>query len=557
MSTFSPFDDDLPSMGIMTCDHGPSSTACSWIQGTGPLEHPSLLEKLLSTTTKIRSFCIGTGASIFCSSSLLDAIEQAQTEVIFVTCYWAHSTTLSHLSEALRRLSARSLARLKQNSGHGNKVRVRILFSSLSLTQKLFHTNSHRGKIWASKHWEGTLGLPGPHELLGLEMEVKSIFIKPFSVMHPKYVLVDRKNVWLMSANVSWESWLEGMTELRGVEAVRQFMDFFERTWCPLSNKSIRGPERMVDSQAEPEQFNHPSTSPGEDSTPPCVPEQSHNAPHLLAHKSFPATDTACTILLPSTYHINPHFRPFPCLRAAAPPRTPLNAFLLHLFSTAKESIYIQTPNLTCPAVLDHLLSALQRRVNVEIVVSRGMMVLEQLVTAGTTTSRCVDRLIRRYEKLCQADQVRSERSGLPTRTSTLLSTFGRSRNAPAGDEESQTSSTPLADVQHRSRRPSRPKFGGLKISHFKTAEAHLSLGESEPVHNHLKLTIVDEDVCVLGSGNMDRASWYTSQELGLAVLDRGFASTVKHCVEEVLRRRTTVRYQSVGSRSEQAEDIG
>ena len=35
---------------------------------------------------------------------------------------------------------------------------------------------------------------------------------------------------------------------------------------------------------------------------------------------------------------------------------------------------------------------------------------------------------------------------------------------------------------------------------------------------SHIKCTVVDEEVIVLGSGNMDRASWYTSQELGIAL---------------------------------------
>ena len=38
---------------------------------------------------------------------------------------------------------------------------------------------------------------------------------------------------------------------------------------------------------------------------------------------------------------------------------------------------------------------------------------------------------------------------------------------------------------------------------------------------SHIKCTVVDEEVIVLGSGNMDRASWFTSQELGIALEGR------------------------------------
>ena len=55
---------------------------------------------------------------------------------------------------------------------------------------------------------------------------------------------------------------------------------------------------------------------------------------------------------------------------------------------------------------------------------------------------------------------------------------------------------------------------GKLKISYFR---AKPSAGDNEPRRSHVKCTVVDEEVVVLGSGNMDRASWYTSQELGIA----------------------------------------
>ena len=55
--------------------------------------------------------------------------------------------------------------------------------------------------------------------------------------------------------------------------------------------------------------------------------------------------------------------------------------------------------------------------------------------------------------------------------------------------------------------------LGKLRICYFK---AGTSAGDNEPVRSHVKCTIVDDEVAVLGSGNMDRASWHTSQELGI-----------------------------------------
>lgn len=52
----------------------------------------------------------------------------------------------------------------------------------------------------------------------------------------------------------------------------------------------------------------------------------------------------------------------------------------------------------------------------------------------------------------------------------------------------------------------------------------------------HLKLTIVDDEIVVLGSGNMDRASWVTSQELGVAFVDANFAARVSTSVTTKLQ---------------------
>ena len=54
----------------------------------------------------------------------------------------------------------------------------------------------------------------------------------------------------------------------------------------------------------------------------------------------------------------------------------------------------------------------------------------------------------------------------------------------------------------------------------------------------HLKMTIVDDDITVLGSGNMDRASWFTSQELGVALLSKRKAESVRDCVMSGLEDR-------------------
>lgn len=72
-----------------------------------------------------------------------------------------------------------------------------------------------------------------------------------------------------------------------------------------------------------------------------------------------------------------------------------------------------------------------------------------------------------------------------------------------------------------------------MKIGYFKPKN-----GSGEPVKSHLKLTVVDDEITVLGSGNMDRASWFTSQELGVALLSKEVTENVLSCVTSGLEGR-------------------
>ncbi|KAK5144055.1 hypothetical protein LTR04_001695, partial [Oleoguttula sp. CCFEE 6159] len=175
----------------------------------------------LVTRAEVQCFTVGTGDSIV--SSLIPAIESAEAEVIIVTCFWAKSSSSQRISNALRVLSSKGVER-------GQSVCVRICFSSLSIFQKLFHTASLNGHIYPSSTWVTKFGLPPAEELRGLDLVVKSIFVRPFSVMHPKFVIVDGKTVWLPSCNVSWEDWFEGCLELTG-PVVGQFVRFWEQFW--------------------------------------------------------------------------------------------------------------------------------------------------------------------------------------------------------------------------------------------------------------------------------------------------------------------------------------
>ncbi|KAL6703837.1 hypothetical protein ACN47E_009056 [Coniothyrium glycines] len=436
---------------------------------------------LVSTST-LGTFMTGTGSAIY--QSLSPLLEATNHELILVTCFWARSASLESLNQTLRNLSIKAVRRGTE------KIRVRLCFSSSSVFQKLLHKQAVTGQTYPPAVWVQKLGLPDPSELNGLDIRIKSIFILPFSVMHPKFIIIDRKNVVLPSCNISWEEWFEGAITLSG-PVVEQFLKFYNNFW-----------ERRQESMPLRE---------AADETAIQLALESDDKGLLKSTVQLSATDVPC-IFLPSPHRRNPAFRLFASSDAVLAPPTPLNAFILTLFRRAERSIRIQTPNVTAAPVLSAIFSALARGIDVQILTSERLMILEQLVTAGTTTSRCVKKLIKRYQSL------RTKSAFLAT-----------------NDEEAAIAA---------------PRPGRLLISFFAPINGSRKRGQEagEPQQSHLKMTLVDDEVLVLGSGNLDRASWFTSQELGVAFFDHETVRKVALAVDQGMHGRSRVVFDSDAS---------
>lgn len=439
----------------------------------------------------MESFTLGTGASIY-TQTLLPAILSAEHEIILVTCFWARSKTLTALSRALEQLAQR-----RGRQQPSQPLRVRICFSSRSLFQKIFHTSSSGGYIYPSSTWSTTLGLPAPEILAAgkIDLRVKSLFFLPFSVMHPKFLIIDRQRGFAPSCNVSWEPWLEGCLELARSaprdDPIDGLLDFYCRVWDEHLDLdvSLLAPQGVVVETATQQHFDAIIKSPAD----------------RLVRLSDIHVPSAAIEWLPSWHRRNPAFCPFPWQTPKAPD-TPLNKTLLRLFEQSSRSVYLQTPNLTAPPVLSAIMDALARGVDVHIVTGQKMMVWEQILTAFTTTERCIKSLTKRYSRLCK-----------------FVNDKKRQLSQPSNDD--------TRDLEAQLTTP-----GNLSISYFRPLIG--STTEEEPVHSHLKLTIFDGVHTVLGSGNMDRASWFTSQELGILIKDASFAEAVKNAVDRVLECR-------------------
>ncbi|KAK2601589.1 hypothetical protein QQS21_004824 [Conoideocrella luteorostrata] len=418
----------------------------------------------LITTSSPQTLHVGTGHSIF-TRGIVPAILRAKSSVHFVTCYWAASPSLDAIKDALLQLSA---SRRIDGTLHP-RLKITIGFSSWGLFQKLFHTSSRDGEIYLPSQWP-KLGLPDERALArgGIQLTVKSLFFTPISVMHPKYVIIDGIKAFVPSCNVSWEKWFEGCVELEG-ETVKMLTAFHRRVWGAGEElvSAIDGGDREVN--PAPEHEGDSQTFDTANSETGFVSEDEASATKSLKV----ADDTPIpTILLPSPHHRNVRFSLFQFFSQSDPPMTPLNAALLTLFANARRKITILTPNVTSWPVLNALLEALGRGVDVQIRTSKGMMIIEQLVTAGTTTSLCLNKFVKKYQQLAERNRYL--------------------------DVETQPVS-----------------LGRLEILYY-TPVARRQGSEDEPVVSHFKMTMVDDEYLVLGSGNMDRASWWTSQELGL-----------------------------------------
>ena len=441
------------------------------------------------TTASIPEFYVGTGEDIY-ENVLIPAIEAAEQEVLFVTCFWAQSSVLSKLCNSLLSLSQKSRSR-----DPTSRIRIRLCFSSRSLLQKLLHTSSPQGYSYPPSTWTTKLGLPPPSQLEGLDLQVKSMFFRPFSVMHPKFVVVDRKSAFMPSCNLSWEKWFECCISLKG-PIVGKLVDFWYSSWGREDLPPLE-PSRSPLQQVITHRCQLDDEFPG-------------RFIYDLPKSIFLATASVEAILLPSPYHTSlslslPVFTP-------PPPPTPLNLFLSHASETAKQSIQMVTPNLTSPPVLKALLAALFRGINVTVFTNELMMIPEQLVTAGTITEICLWKLVRAHRRLLAEAESRVFRAG---------------------------------DALEEGLLPQRP--GRLKIEYFHSRcpsdHEPLVARLREPIKTHVKCTVMDQETIVLGSGNVDRASWYSSQELGIALFGKDLVKSIWDLLEQGLRERTTVYY--------------
>lgn len=406
-------------------------------------EGSPMISHALRSLNKKLAIITGTGYCVY-EDMIIPEISKAESEVILVTCFWAPSVTLTAIGNSLRALSTKAIATSR-------RISVHICFSSSSLPRNMLWRTPPQGQNYPAKTWS-KLGLPNVDELTGLDLRVTRKFYWPFGIIHSKYVIVDKKVAMFPSCNVSWERWFEICLRLEGT-IVDHLLSFHTEFWendRPASGRAFLEASGQLSSIQEP-RANQPT------------------------QEELDSAHEAYSTLLPSPHSptfLPKHLKPrsimslLPCMPIAPLefPPTPLLTATHRLLSSARISIVMLTPNLTEPVVLDALTRALERGVHITIFTNRTLMTVEQVVTAGTTTPRCIRQL----------------------------------------QDKAMSYNGVLRVIYFDDGPGARPVLQSNK--------------ESSPVKLHAKVTIVDAEGILLGSCNMDAASWGTSQELGVLV---------------------------------------
>ncbi|KAF3922463.1 hypothetical protein AA313_de0207456 [Arthrobotrys entomopaga] len=506
-----------------------ASASTSRLDDPSTLVHPS--EDLFSETW-VNSYDVGTGESLTnlqCAKSL-----DADHEVILVTGFLhAGSPSVKALNRTLEVLATRQTLK-NVRRGTSNTLKVHLCFSSSSFLQKILHTRSPKGRIWKEKEWK-KLGLRDAAYFRGkLDLTVKSLFFRPVGLLHGKYMIVDRRTLIVPSSNLSFEEWLEGATTYYSypdpvtpgmMDVVKQFVRYWESVW-------------MVGEEAGPDTYERVLE------TFPVTPHEGGGSIIMDKYTGTPVDEAQWAGWAPTVFLPHPEQASFPPvwpigeigflwaivrtlmgLVLVKGPKNdetylenPQNAFIMSAIENAEESIYLHNPNVTAKPIMNALVRAVKRGVTVEIVTSMGMMKWEQLVTAGTTTEKCLRRLVRDVEHF---------RDNTPQGAITTGGLFIYQFNP--------------------TRRPQLPPFVKNPRDNHKLTWYDKS---------HVKCLIVDEQVVMLGSGNADRASWVTSQEVNVGLfLNKLKAGLIRQALVDALAGRLEVHKGSGWVRGGEGED--
>ncbi|KAF2812027.1 uncharacterized protein BDZ99DRAFT_507495 [Mytilinidion resinicola] len=467
-----------------------------------------------------------------------NVIVRARREVLFASCSWSPSDAVDLISDALKELSRRAGVR-------GDRVVVKIIFDKAGVKQ---FVNNHQ-KVPVEVYSGEKINLPHPDEIPNLDLEVSSLHVPLLGTLHAKFMVVDREIGIVESNNMENNANVEMMTHLEGPVVDSLYDSFLvtwhDALDPPLPTHNSPAALGGFSTWNEPsfqrlfasnDQHVHPDQADAREQQA-IVQDgneaKKHLAPHNPGDPHYDDTIAAEIARVQAMYSprpgesrvsaINRHlndtsksnaeptgpepepgteFTPYIAhpkedIPMALVPRrphgspnnadafVPQNEAFLSCIRNAKQSIFIQTPNLNSHHLLPALAAAVRRGVDITYYVCLGYNDAGEMMPGqGGINEAFAAKL---YKEL---------------------------------------------SLQERT----------LLHVHWYTAK-----DQSKPIHHqfsqracHVKLLIADSRVGIQGSGNQDTQSWYHSQEINVMIDSE---ATCRKWREGIERNQNTLTY--------------
>ena len=156
-----------------------------------------------------------------------ELIISAEHEVFLATNYWQPSRSATLISDSLRELSRRMVAR-----GSGKKAVVKFMYDRGTVQQVAKNRVLVKPADWAR------VGLPTEDELPGVSLEVINYHRPILGTFHAKYLVVDRRVACINSNNIQDRPNIEMMVQFEG-PIVNSFYDMALLSWAVALNPPL------------------------------------------------------------------------------------------------------------------------------------------------------------------------------------------------------------------------------------------------------------------------------------------------------------------------------
>lgn len=427
-------------------------------------------------------------------------IVRAESEVFFVTCNWRPSVAQRLVHNAILELSKRASAK-------GKRVAFKLIYAGAGVDK----IREPRKRVDPSQFTSKAVGLPDPKDIPNVDLEVMTYHKLPLGTLHAKFCVIDRKSAVIMSNNMEDNDNMEMGVHVEG-PIVESVYDTAVVTW----NLNLDPPQEPepLGSENEVKSSSHQLTEVSPHHIVAAGEEQPHLEEHTAETQNYDDNLADEIIRMQSAYAAKPNetrlqaanrqlnigvkkpiepagpeipdgqemvpymstetVSSIPIAMVSRPPYgcfgssdvfVPQNEAWLSLVRNAKRTIFIQTPDLNAPPLIDELVAALKRGVEVTYYVCFGYNDLGEMIPGQGGTN----------------DQV----------AISLVDSL------PEGGPE-------------------------RKLLHI---YSYVAKDQDHPIHHrfkarscHIKLLIADDSVGVQGSGNQDTQSWFHSQEINIMV---------------------------------------